>query len=290
MYYADRKGDAPTMKKNKLVAPVLKWVGGKRQLIETFAPLLPKKITSYCEPFVGGGALLFHLQPNTAYINDINTDLICVYTVIKEKVDELIEELKNYKNDSDFFYSVRDWDRDKEKYQSLSNIEKAARILYLNKTCYNGLYRVNNAGEFNSPFGNYRNPNIVNGPVLRAVSAYFNAAEIHFSSIDYSKVLTGIKKGTFVYLDPPYDPISETSSFTGYSKGGFSKEEQIRLRQCCDELNKRGIKFMLSNSATPFIMEQYTSYNITIVQAKRAVNSVGNKRGDVDEVVVRNYE
>lgn len=278
------------MKKNKLVAPVLKWVGGKRQLIETFAPLLPKKITSYCEPFVGGGALLFHLQPNTAYINDINTDLICVYTVIKEKVDELIEELKNYKNDSDFFYSVRDWDRDKEKYQSLSNIEKAARILYLNKTCYNGLYRVNNAGEFNSPFGNYRNPNIVNGPVLRAVSAYFNAAEIHFSSIDYSKVLTGIKKGTFVYLDPPYDPISETSSFTGYSKGGFSKEEQIRLRQCCDELNKRGIKFMLSNSATPFIMEQYTSYNITIVQAKRAVNSVGNKRGDVDEVVVRNYE
>ena len=278
------------MKKNKLVAPVLKWVGGKRQLIETFSPLLPKRITSYCEPFVGGGALLFHLQPNTAYVNDINKDLIGVYSVIKQNVDGLIEELKKHKNEADYFYSVRNWDRDKEKYQSLSDVEKAARILYLNKTCYNGLYRVNNAGEFNSPYGYYRNPNIVNAPVLRAVSAYFNAADIHFSSIDYSEVLSSIKKGTFVYIDPPYDPVSETASFTGYAKGGFSKNEQIRLRHCCDELNRRGIKFMLSNSATPFIMEQYAGYNITVVQAKRAVNSVGSKRGGVDEVVVRNYE
>ncbi len=278
------------MKKNKLVAPVLKWVGGKRQLIETFSPLLPKRITSYCEPFVGGGALLFHLQPNTAYVNDINKDLIGVYSVIKQNVDGLIEELKKHKNEADYFYSVRNWDRDKEKYQSLSDVEKAARILYLNKTCYNGLYRVNNAGEFNSPYGYYRNPNIVNAPVLRAVSAYFTAADIHFSSIDYSEVLSSIKKGTFVYIDPPYDPVSETASFTGYAKGGFSKNEQIRLRQCCDELNRRGIKFMLSNSATPFIMEQYAGYNITVVQAKRAVNSVGSKRGGVDEVVVRNYE
>ena len=278
------------MKKNKLVAPVLKWVGGKRQLIETFSPLLPKRITSYCEPFVGGGALLFHLQPNTAYVNDINKDLIGVYAVIKQNVDGLIEELKKHKNEAEYCYSVRNWDRDKEKYQSLSDVEKAARILYLNKTCYNGLYRVNNAGEFNSPYGYYRNPNIVNAPVLRAVSAYFNAADIHFSSIDYSEVLSSIKKGTFVYIDPPYDPVSETASFTGYAKGGFSKNEQIRLRQCCDELNRRGIKFMLSNSATPFIMEQYAGYNITVVQAKRAVNSVGSKRGGVDEVVVRNYE
>lgn len=278
------------MKKNKLVAPVLKWVGGKRQLIETFSPLLPKRITSYCEPFVGGGALLFSLQPNTAYINDINADLICVYTVIRDNVNELIEELKKYKNESAFFYSVRDWDRDKEKYSSLSEIERAARILYLNKTCYNGLYRVNNAGEFNSPFGNYRNPNIVNEPVLRAVSAYFNTATVYFSSLDYAEVLKEIKKGTFVYLDPPYDPVSETSNFTGYSKGGFSKEDQIRLRQCCDDLQKRGIKFMLSNSATPFILDQYADYNISIVQAKRAINSVGSKRGDTDEIVVRNYE
>ena len=278
------------MKKNKLVAPVLKWVGGKRQLIETFLPLLPKRITSYCEPFVGGGALLFHLQPDTAQVNDINKDLICVYTTIRDSVDKLIGELKKYKNESDFFYFVRDWDRNKEKYSSLSEVEKAARILYLNKTCYNGLYRVNNAGEFNSPFGNYRNPNIVNEPVLRAVSSYFNTATIHFSSMDYAEVLSGIKKGTFVYLDPPYDPVSETSSFTGYSKGGFPREEQVRLRESCDELHRRGIKFMLSNSATPFIVEQYREYNITVVQAKRAINSIGSKRGDVDEVVVRNYD
>lgn len=278
------------MKKNPLVAPVLKWVGGKRQLIEALSPLLPKTISSYCEPFVGGGALLFHLQPATAYVNDINTDLICVYTVIMNNVDGLIEELKKYKNESEFFYSVRDWDRDKDKYDVLPDIKKAARILYLNKTCYNGLYRVNNAGEFNSPFGNYRNPNIVNEPLLRAVSAYFNGANVHFSSLDYAEVLSGLRKGTFVYLDPPYDPVSETASFTGYSRGGFSKKDQIRLRECCDELNRRGIKFMLSNSATPFIKEQYASYNITTVHAKRAINSVGNKRGDVDEVVVRNYE
>ncbi len=278
------------MKKDRRVAPILKWVGGKRQLLDTFTPLLPPKITSYCEPFVGGGALLFHLQPDIAYVNDINADLMCVYAAVKEKVDELVDELKKYKNEPDFFYAVRDWDRDREKYKSLSDVQKAARILYLNKTCYNGLYRVNNAGEFNSPFGRYRDPNIVNEPVLRAVSAYFNAAEVYFSSVDYADVLKGVAKGTFVYLDPPYDPVSETSSFTGYSKGGFSKDEQTRLRECCDELHRRGVKFMLSNSATPFILEQYSNYHITVVQAKRAINSVGNKRGGVDEVVVRNYE
>ena len=281
------------MRKNKLVAPVLKWVGGKRQLIEILSTLLPPKISSYsyCEPFVGGGALLFHLQPKKAFVNDINADLIRVYKVIRENVDELIGELKKYKNESELFYRVRNLDRDIEKYNSLSEIEKAARILYLNKTCYNGLYRVNNSGEFNSPFGNYRNPNIVNEPVLRAVSNYFNTAEINFSSVDYAEILENIKKNVFVYLDPPYDPISETSNFTGYAKGGFSKEDQIRLRKNCDELDKRGIKFMLSNSATPFILEQYSAYkNITFVKAKRAINSDGNKRGDVDEVIIRNYE
>lgn len=278
------------MRKNRLVAPVLKWVGGKRQLLDTLSPLLPKKISTYCEPFVGGGALLFHLQPKTAYINDINAELIRVYSVIKDSVDELIEELEKFENTAEQFYAIRDWDRNKEYYSTLSDVQKAARVLYLNKTCYNGLYRVNNAGEFNTPFGNYRNPNIVNAPVLRAVSAYFNSADLRMTTTDYAEVLKNVPKGTFVYLDPPYDPISETSSFTGYSKGGFSRNDQIRLRECCDDLDARGIKFMLSNSATKFILDQYKSYNITIVKAKRAVNSVASKRGDVDEVVVRNYE
>ena len=276
--------------KNKLVSPVLKWVGGKRQLLETLKPLLPKRINSYCEPFLGGGAVLFDLQPKKAYVNDVNSDLILVYTVIRDAVEELIRCLETFDNNAETFYKVRDWDRNKNEYAALDDVWKAARTIYLNKTCYNGLYRVNNAGEFNAPFGNYKNPNIVNAPVLKAVNAYFNAAEIHFSTTDYAEVLSGVKKGTFVYLDPPYDPVSETASFTGYTKGGFTREDQIRLRECCDALHKKGVRFMLSNSATDFIKEQYAAYNITVVKAKRAINSVAARRGEVDEVVVRNYE
>lgn len=278
------------MSKNKLVSPVLKWVGGKRQLLPLIKPRLPKRITSYCEPFVGGGAVLFELQPKKAIINDINSELILVYTVIKDNVKALIELLETYPNEENFYYDLRNIDRDQTKYDKLSEIERAARVIFLNKTCYNGLYRVNNAGEFNSPFGKYKNPNIVNAPVLRAVSAYFNSSEITFSSVDFAMVLEQLHKGTFVYLDPPYDPISDTSSFTGYSKGGFNRGQQIQLRECCDSLNARGIKFMLSNSATDFIKEQYSNYHITTVQAKRAINSVASKRGDVDEVIITNYE
>lgn len=278
------------MRKNKLVAPILKWVGGKRQLLDTLTPLLPKRISAYCEPFVGGGALLFSIQPSKAYVNDINQDLILVYTVIRDDVESLILALAEFKNKTDFFYAVRDWDRDKEKYASLSDVERAARIIYLNKTCYNGLYRVNKAGEFNTPFGSYKKPNIVNAPVLRSVSAYLNRATIQFTSTDYAEILQGIPKGTFAYLDPPYHPVSTTSNFTRYSKCGFTQDDQIRLRECCDKLNARGIKFMLSNSATEFIREQYAAYDITTVQAKRAINSVASKRGDVDEVIIRNYE
>lgn len=278
------------VKKNVLVSPVLKWVGGKRQLLDTLVPLVPKNYKTYCEPFVGGGALLFKLQPQAAIVNDINADLINVYEVIRDDVADLISILETHQNTSTHFYEVRDWDRDRDFYSKLSKVEKAARTIYLNKTCFNGLFRVNNAGEFNSPFGNYRNPNIVNAPVLKALNVYFNSANIEFSSGDYKGVLDRLPKNSFVYLDPPYDPVSSTSNFTGYAKGGFDRGEQIRLRECCDRLNERGIKFMLSNSATDFIKEQYAAYNITIVKAKRAVNSVAAKRGDVEEVIVRNYE
>lgn len=272
-------------------APVVKWVGGKRQLLDVLVPLLPAKtVARYCEPFVGGGAMLFHLRPATAWVNDSNTDLIEVYRVIKDDVEALIAELEGYRNESDFFYRVRDWDRNKEEYGRLSPVRRAARVLYLNKTCYNGLFRVNSSGEFNTPFGKYKNPNIVNAPVLRAVSTYFDQKNVTLTSTDYAEVLAGLPRGAFAYLDPPYDPVSDTANFTGYTKGGFGRQEQIRLRERCDDLNRRGIRFMLSNSATPFILEQYAAYNITIVQAKRSVNSNGAGRGDIDEVVVRNYE
>ena len=277
------------MAKNKLVAPVVKWVGGKRQLLDEITPLLPKRITSYCEPFLGGGAVLFSIQPTKAIVNDLNQDLITVYEVIRDDVDSLLESLKKHENTAEYFYAIRDMDRDKEVYQSMSKIERASRLIYLNKTCYNGLFRVNLSGEFNSPFGHYKNPNIVNEPILRAVSKYFSASNITFYSEDFAETLKRVRKGGFVYLDPPYDPVSDTASFTGYNKGGFDRNEQLRLKQCCDELTRRGVKFMLSNSATEFIKELYGEYEITIVKAKRAINSDASKRGAIEEVLIRNY-
>lgn len=279
------------MKKNNLVAPILKWVGGKRQLLDVLRPLLPKRLPKhYCEPFLGGGALFFSLQPAIARVNDSNHELINVYEVIRNNVEKLIADLGVHRNEAEYYYKVRDWDRDRDAYLKRSPVKRASRTLYLNKTCYNGLYRVNNAGEFNAPFGSYKNPNIVNAVTLRAVSRYLNAADIRFSSTDYAAVLESIPKSTFVYLDPPYFPVSDTANFTGYTKGGFGKDEQIRLKQCCDDLDRRGIKFMLSNSAAEFITELYGNYGITVIRARRMVNSVASKRGDVAEVVVRNYE
>jgi DNA adenine methylase len=233
--------------------------------------------------------MLFELQPDAAYVNDINAELISLYKVVRDDVDSLIQALSEFRCGPSDYYAIRDWDRDRERYASLTDVQRAARAIYLNKTCFNGLYRVNSAGEFNTPFGSHKNPNIVNAPVLRAVSAYFKSASITFSTGDYGDVLESLPEGSFAYLDPPYDPVSGTSSFTGYAKGGFGKEEQIRLRQCCDRLGARGIRFMLSNSATDFIREQYSAYNLTVVPARRAINSDAGKRGDVAELVARNY-
>ena len=270
-------------------APVVKWVGGKRQLLPQILPLIPKRMTAYCEPFLGGGAVLFALQPKRALVNDLNQDLITVYRVIKEDADALIEHLSRHENTPEYFYRIRDLDRDKEAYAALSDVEKASRLLYLNKTCYNGLFRVNASGAFNSPYGHYRRPNIVNEQTIRGVSRYFNSCDITFFSGDFASVLEQVPKGGFVYLDPPYDPVSDTASFTGYNRGGFGREEQLRLKECCDALTARGVKFLLSNSATPFIQELYGSYRVSIVQARRAVNSVASRRGAIEEVLVRNY-
>ena len=280
-------------KKNKLVTPVVKWVGGKRQLLPEIKKYAPKKFNTYFEPFVGGGAVLFELQPNQAIVNDINKELINVYSVIQNNVDELIETLSNqneYSNTSDCYYRVRELDREPKKYNKLTGIERAARILYLNKTCYNGLYRVNSMGEFNSPFGSYKNPNIVNEVTLKAVSKYFNEYNIKFLNGDFEKVLKTAKKGDFVYFDPPYAPISKTSNFTGYNENGFGENEQIRLKEVCDSLNKKGVKFLLSNSDCEFIRDLYRDYNIATIKAKRAINSNGNNRGAISEVLIRNYE
>jgi len=279
------------MVKNKLIAPFLKWVGGKRQIMSTIVEHLPKNISKldYIEPFVGGGAVLFHLQPNKAIINDFNSELINVYEVLKNDVDNLIIDLKKHDNEADYFYNIRGFDRT-EKFKELSKVERASRIIYLNKTCFNGLYRVNNAGEFNAPFGRYKNPNIVNEPTLKAVNKYLNTNNIKILNGDYIDALKFANEKSFVYLDPPYHPISESSNFTGYIQGGWNIYDQVRLREACDELNSKGIQFLLSNSASSFIIDQYKEYKVIIIKANRAINSDGANRGEVEEVLVRNYE
>ena len=290
-----RKEGSDIMAKNKLVMPVVKWVGGKRQLIDEIKSRIPKTFKTYYEPFFGGGAVLFALQPKKAVINDLNDSLIKTYKVIKNNSDELIASLSLHENTSDYFYEIRNEDLYPETFNLKSDVEVASRLIYLNKTCFNGLFRVNSSGHFNTPFGNYKNPNIVNEPVIRAVSKYFNDNEITILNGDFAIACQEAKKGDFVYLDPPYDPVSDTASFTGYNAGGFGSEEQIRLRDLCVELDEKGVKFLLSNSATKFIMDLYNSKNFTskitidIVKAKRSINSNGNKRGEVDEVLVRNY-
>ncbi len=277
------------MAKNKLVMPFLKWVGGKRQLMTEIEPLLPSRISTYYEPFVGGGAVFLHTQPKKAVINDYNSELINVYETIRDDVDALIEHLATHENDSDYFYQIRALDR-QEGFDKLSKIERASRVIYLNKTCFNGLYRVNSSGEFNTPFGRYKNPNIINDTVLQAVSNYLKNDNIKFLSGDFEEAIKGARKGSFVYFDPPYDPISKSSNFTGYVQGGFGNEEQIRLRDACIKLDKKGIKFLLSNSSTAFMKDLYKDFEIIEVGASRHINSVGSKRGVVTEILVRNYE
>ncbi len=279
------------MAKNKLVTPFVKWVGGKRQLMDVVMEAMPKNISNYTyvEPFIGGGAVFFNLQPKNAIINDLNSELINVYNIVKDNLDELILDLKKHRNESEYFYYIRSLDRS-EDFAKIGKIQRASRLIYLNKTCYNGLYRVNNAGEFNSPFGRYKNPNIVNEPVLRAVSSYLNSNNIQIFNGDYDIVLKNLDRNSFVYLDPPYHPISNSSNFTGYVQGGWNIFDQARLREACDELTTRGVKFLLSNSASGFIKDQYRNYNISTVKATRLINMDAEKRGEVDELLIRNYE
>ena len=217
------------MANNILISPLLKWVGGKRQLLADIIPLINKKCSTYVEPFVGGGAVFFELQPKKAIINDYNEELINVYKVVREFPEELIALLEehNIGNNEEYFYKLRALDRN-SSYSEMSDIQKAARIIYLNKTCYNGLYRVNSAGQFNSPYGRYKNPNIINATTIRAMSKYLQNPQIKIMQGDYREVLKGIRKGSFVYLDPPYMPISSSSSFTGYTENGFSYEQQFK--------------------------------------------------------------
>jgi DNA adenine methylase len=269
--------------------PFLKWAGGKGQLIGELKSNLPSSFGTYFEPFVGGGALLFSLQPSKAVINDCNADVINVYKVIKDKPEKLIEALKTLKNRQKDFSLIRDVDTIEIFLKDLSPVTRAARTVYLNKTCFNGLFRVNSQGHFNVPFARSKTPLICDEENIRAVSRFLKSNDISILNGDFASAVSRAQKGDFVYFDPPYDPVSLTASFTDYNKEGFGREEQQRLKEVCDDLDKRGVFFLLSNSSTDFVRSLYEPYRIVTVKAKRNINSNGQKRGEVEEVLVRNY-
>jgi len=267
---------------NDTIRPPVKWVGGKSQLIEQFKPLFPNRIDSLIEPFVGGGAVFFHLQPPKAVLLDINFDLVNFYVVIKDKLESLLAKSKIHENTKEYFYNIRSFD-----VNSLDNIERASRFIYLNKTAYNGLWRVNSKGQHNAPFGYYKNPKIVDEYNLFKVSMLLKRAEIICG--DFSLVLRIAQQDDFIYMDPPYHPLSDTAHFTSYTAKSFNVEDQKRLADVFTELDQRGCRVMLSNSDTPLILELYKNYDIKRVTARRAINCHAEGRGPISELVIRNY-
>jgi len=275
----------------KPAKPFLKWVGGKQQLLSQLSVYFPKNFSGYIEPFVGGGAVFFYLWnsgkiKNRNILFDVNNDLICTYKAVRDNVEDLIELLKQHqkRHNKKYYYMIRELDR---KNTTLTLVEKAARTIYLNRTCYNGLYRVNRNGQFNVPVGSYKDPKILYEGILRASSKALQ--NVTLKVLDFREVLSFAKKGDFLYLDPPYDPLSKTANFTSYSVNNFTDEDQKDLADVFEQLTERGCYCMLSNSYTDFILDLYKKYRIKKIQARRAVNSDGNGRGVVPEALILNY-
>jgi DNA adenine methylase len=265
-------------------APFVKWAGGKRSIIEELATDLPPEFGDYYEPFVGGGALFYHLQDriSKAYLSDINFELVMAYNVIKKNPDGLIAALKIHqaKHGEDYYYKVRD------QNDLQDPVAIAARFLYLNKTCYNGLYRVNKKGQFNTPMGSYKNPEVVQEQNLRLCHAALKVADVNYWQFDQIKP----QPGDFVYFDPPYHPINGTN-FTGYTKLDFTETDQTRLRDFAVALSKQGVNIMLSNSSAPLIRKLYKGKPFTIrsVHAPRYINCKPSERNNVEEFLITTY-
>ena len=272
--------------------PFVKWAGGKRQIIEKLKNYVPDEFNTYYEPFIGGGALLFELSPKNAVINDSNEELMNVYRCLcnEEKFKKMCNLLNHYEaeHSEEFYYEIRNKDKNRKAYDRLSDYTKAARTIYLNKACFNGLYRVNKKNEFNVPFGKKTKVNTYEGSNLITVSNYLTMNNIKILSIDFEEAVKDVKAKDFIYFDPPYD--SDTSTFNSYTEEGFDRNEQIRLAKVFKELDKKGAYVMLSNHNTSLINDLYKGYNIHIIEAKRNINSNGKKRGKVEEVIITNYE
>lgn len=271
--------------------PFLKWAGGKQQLLAQYEPYFPAHFRRYCETFVGAGAVFFHLWntgrlPADAYLLDNNEELINVYQVVRDRIEDLVAALRVHRERHcrAYYYEIRNLDRQDVR---LNDVERAARTLYLNKTCYNGLYRVNSRGQFNVPLGSYMAPKIFEEDVLRAASAALQGVMLEVR--DFRSVVALAQAGDFFYFDPPYDPVSKTASFTAYTASSFRDQDQRDLADVFAQLTERGCLCMLSNSHTPFVRELYRRYRIEIMQANRAINSNAGKRGAIEEVLVLNY-
>lgn len=265
--------------------PFLKWAGGKSRLIQQYIPFFPKDYNNYYEPFLGGGAVFFYLQPIAAVLTDINSELITTYRCVRDNVEELICLLKEHqiKHNRDYYYHIR-------ANSGGSDLEKAARLIYLNKTCFNGLYRVNSQGQFNVPLGRYENPNICPENLLRAASAALSTSQI--KQADFTDVLNqATSSEDFVFCDPPYHPISNTSYFTGYNGNSFGEKEQELLRDTCAELASRGVKVMICNSDCALIRNLYKQidFNIYPIAASRSINSNIKRRGIIYELLITSY-
>ena len=272
--------------------PFVKWAGGKRQIIDKLLKYAPEEFDTYYEPFVGGGAFLFELSPKNAVINDYNKELMNVYECIKnsDKFDKMCKELNNHEanHSEEYYYQIRNLDRDKNKFSKLADYKRAARTIYLNKACFNGLYRVNSKNEFNVPFGKKSKVNTYEGQNLGIICGYLNYNNIKLLSTDFEEAVKDAKKGDFIYFDPPYD--SDTSTFNSYTEDGFGKEEQKRLAGVYKKLADKGCYVMLSNHNTKLVNELYKEFNINVIEAKRNINSNGAKRGKVEEVIITNYK
>jgi DNA adenine methylase len=278
--------------------PFVKWAGGKRALLSEIQRRIPEYSGRYIEPFVGGGAVFFS-QPATAQkiINDFNPDLIEVYKAIRDKPKQLVEELKKHVNSQSHFSEVRSWDRRADFRKSTTPVERASRLIFLNKTCFNGLYRVNSNGHFNVPFAHSKNPDFTNQKNLYAVSAFLNTSDKNgfmttLMAGDYRSTTAKAVRGDFIYLDPPYDPVSPTSAFVAYQKAGFNRQNQIELRDELIRLTEEGVAVLLSNSDTPFIESLYADsefFHIDRVVANRAISAKASSRGKVSEVLVNNF-
>ena len=273
--------------------PFVKWVGGKRQLMQVLENNFPKQFGTYHEPFLGGGAVMFNLlskEPKLpCNVSDFNSDLILAYVTIRDKLGKLIESLENHsknyhKDSSEYYYEVR-------KQEPKQQIEKVSRLIFLNRTCFNGLYRVNKKGQFNVPLGRYTNPNIVNKENLTAVSKILDSEKIKISCRGFEAVLDDVKKGDLVYFDPPYQPISNTANFTSYTHRDFTEKDLERLVDLANQLNSKGCHVLLSNSNSKIVKDFFSEkhWSISEINANRAINSDSKKRTGHKEIIIKNY-